>query len=112
MNGTLLQGLIICPFIYFVGVISIRILCLSYPYIIESTDSMIKRGVGEDSAGEGCMFCGSVPLSLSSGGGGGGGGGMCQLSNEHNGLTNHLRKLKRIATSFGMSVRRWDTRLA
>ena len=53
------------------GVISIRILCLSYPYIIESTDSMIKRGMGEDSAGEGCMFCGSVPLSLSSGGGGG-----------------------------------------
>ena len=47
------------------GVISIRI-------IIESTDSMIKRGMGEDSAGEGCMFCGSVPLSLSSEGGGGG----------------------------------------
>ena len=77
---------------------------------------MIKRGMGEDSAGEGCMFCGSVPLSLSSGGGGGGGGGMCQLSNEHDGLKkNYLRKLKRIATSFGMpqqSVRRWDTRLA
>ena len=36
---------------------------------------MIKRGMGEDSAGEGCMFCGSVPLSLSSEGGGGGGGG-------------------------------------
>ena len=75
---------------------------------------MIKRGMGEDSAGEGCMFCGSVPHSLSSGGGGGG-GGMCQLSNEHDGHTNHLRKLKRIATSFGMpqqSVRRWDTRLA
>ena len=53
------------------GVISIRILCLSYPYIIESTDSMIKRGMGEDSAGEGCMFCGSVPLSLTSEGGGG-----------------------------------------
>ena len=32
---------------------------------------MIKRGMGEDSAGEGCMFCGSVPLSLSRGGGGG-----------------------------------------
>ena len=80
MNGTLLQGLIICPFIYFVGVISIRILCLSYPYIMESTDSMVKRGMGEDSAGEGCMFCGSVPLSLSSGGGGGGGGGGCASS--------------------------------